>query len=262
MAIDIERLSSAERLLWSYGITAPNHIDLEGIANAQNAKIVYRPLCGCEARLVTVGERAVISVNSASQQGRQRFSLAHELAHWICDRHTGSFLCAQEEIEPQNAEAKSIEARANAYASQLILPSYLVDPWAEKKTVSLDVANELAQEFNTSLTAAAIKLVKRYTAPAAIVCHNQSKLLWFQRSLSFANDYFVVRELHQDTDAFRMAFSGTDRLSKVRKEPANRWVKGSGVFQLDVQTQSIRLPDATILTSIVLLSSPTFSKKR
>ena len=66
---------------------------------------------------------------------------------------------AKEVIGPQNAEAKSVEARANGYASQLVLPDYLVIPWAEGKRANLDVAKSLANDFNASLTAAAITLL-------------------------------------------------------------------------------------------------------
>lgn len=254
MIIDLERLSSAERLLWGYGVTEPSHIDLEGIARDQNAEVIYRPLGGCEARLVAYGDRAVISVNSGSIEGRQRFSLAHELAHWICDRHTGSFLCAQEDIGPQNAEAKNTEAQANGYASQLILPTYLVDPWCAGKNASLEVAAALAAEFRASLTASAIKLIKRTTKPAAIACHNQTRLLWHQRSASFPADFFPVKELHQETEAFTMVFSGKGGMTKLKKEAANRWINGPNAYRQEVQSQSIRLPDGTILTSINLLS--------
>jgi Zn-dependent peptidase ImmA (M78 family) len=260
MNIDLARLSPAERLLWGYGVIEPSHIDLEGIAHDQNAQVIYRPLGGCEARLVAFGDRAVISVNSGSPEGRQRFSLAHELAHWICDRHTGSFLCAQEDIVPQNAEARTTEAQANCFASQLILPSYLVDPWVAGKAVSLEVAATLASDFRASLTASVIKLLKRSTQSAAIACHNQTRLLWHQKSSSFPYDFYPVKELHQETEAFTMVFSGKGGMTKLKKEPANRWINGPNAYRQEVQSQSIRLPDATILTSINLLGDS--SKRR
>ena len=147
MPIDVEQLTPGERLLWGYGITHPEQIDLDAIANDCDAVVKYRALGGCEARLVAGEHRAIISVNSGSSTGRQRFSLAHELAHWLCDRHTGSFLCAKSDIGPQNAEAKSVEAHANGYASQLVLPTYLVDPWLAGRAVSLEVGRILAKEI-------------------------------------------------------------------------------------------------------------------
>ena len=253
MRIDTALLSPAERLLWSHGVVAPCQNDLEGIANARGARVVHRHLDGCEARLVASADQAVISVSTAGgNDGRRRFSLAHELAHWICDRKTGSFQCAKEVIGPQNAEAKSVEAHANAYASQLILPDYLVVPWAYGKRMNLDVAKALANDFNTSLTAAAIKLAKRATAPACIVCHNQSRLLWHQRNGTFPSELFVLGELHQDTDAFGIAFGAAAGLSRPRKEPADRWLSGGGAYRLTIESQSIKLPDSTVLTMLSL----------
>jgi Zn-dependent peptidase ImmA (M78 family) len=253
MKFDPSNMSPAERLLWSYGVTAPDHIDLIGIANDHNAEVIYRSLGGCEARLVAYGERAVISVSNASPEGRQRFSLAHELAHWICDRKTGSFQCAKEDIGPQNAEAKSVEAQANGYASQLILPTYLVDPWIQDRPVSLDTASALAKDFGASLTAAAIKLVKRSTKAACVACHSQTTLLWHQRSSSFPYDLYVNRELHQDTEAFTIVFSGRTGLTRPKKEPADRWLSGSGAYRLTIESQSIRLPDGTVLSLLAFV---------
>ncbi|APW48668.1 ImmA/IrrE family metallo-endopeptidase [Rhodoferax antarcticus] len=253
MSVDLSRLSSAERLLWGYGVTDSSHIDLDAIANDNGAEVKYRPLGGCEARLVARGESAIISVNSASNDGRQRFSLAHELAHWICDRKTGSFLCAKEDIGPQSAVAKSVEANANGYASQLVLPTYLVVPWIKDRKITLDVSALLAKDFNVSLTAAAIKLVKQATSPAFLACHTQTRLTWHQRSATCSSEFFMTSELHQDTDAFHMAFGGVGGMSRSKREPASRWISGRGVFRLEVNSQSIKLPDASVLTIVTLV---------
>lgn len=253
MRVDPKQFSTAERLLWNYGITDPHHIDLVAIANDHDAQVVRRPLDGCEARLVASGERAVISINSTSNDGRQRFSLAHELAHWICDRKTRFLLCANDDIGPQNAEAKSVEANANCFASQLILPDYLVLPWIEGKRATLDVASSMASDFNASLTAAAIKLIRKVVSPACVACHSQSKLIWFQKNQTFPAELFVARELHQDTDAFSIAFGAFSGMSRLKSEPGNRWLSGRDAYRLNVQTQSIRLPDATVLSVLSIL---------
>lgn len=44
MRLDPQRLPPAERLLWSLGVTAPDHIDMEGIAAAHDARVVVRSL--------------------------------------------------------------------------------------------------------------------------------------------------------------------------------------------------------------------------
>lgn len=253
MTIDLERLSPPERLLWSYGVTSAEHIDLEGIANARGAKVIYRPLVGCEARLVAGPESAIISVNPSPYAGRQRFSLAHELAHWLCDRNTGTFLCAKEDIGPQNAQARSVEAFANGYASQLVLPNYLVEPWAAGRRVNLDIAAALAEDFRVSRTAAAIKLVKRSSVPSCVTCHSKSGRLWFQRNDAMGDDFFPLSQLHQESDAFDLVFTATSKTTRPKRGRADRWLSGKDCYRREVESQSMKLPDGTVLTLISIL---------
>lgn len=251
--IDPDRLSSAERLLWSYGIVEPKQIDLDALAFDQGAFVRYRKLDGCEARLLAHGSGAIISVNVQSRKGRQRFSLAHELAHWIRDRKHGSFLCAKEDIGPQNAEAKSVEANANAYASQLILPDYLVLPRIERKPVSLDSAETIRKEFNASLTAAAIKLVKKATMPSCVVCHSQAKREWFVPNASFPSGLYVAKEMHVDSEGFSLLYGANGGMTRARREPASRWFSGSGAFRMLALAQSVKLPDQTVLSVVAIV---------
>jgi len=250
MSVDVQRMTQAERLLWGYGVIEPSQIDLEAIAFDLGAEVVYRALGGCEARLVARRERAIISLNASSNGGRQRFSLAHELAHWINDRESGLYLCAKEDLEPRDHGAKVVETRANEFASQLILPNYLVDPRLKGQAATLDTASSLSTEFSTSLTAAAIKLVRRTNESACLVCHSQTDLLWHQRSIRFPSDYYLRSELHQETDAFQLAFRGPSGKSKVKTEPAYFWISHREAGRLEVTSQSIRLPDGTVLSML------------
>lgn len=234
-------------------MTEPQHIDLEAIALSRGASVRYRHLDGCEARLVANGDCAIISVDSSSQRGRQRFSLAHELAHWVCDRERGSFACAKDDIGPQNAEEKSIEASANVFASQLVLPDYLVAPWLQGRRMVLATAGDLKQDFDTSLTAAAIRLCKRAPMPACVACHGKAKRHWYVKNLLWPFELSVVRQLHQDTIAFTMAFGGGSGMQAPKRGPANHWLSGPGVFQLTVETQSALLNDDAVLTFLTIV---------
>lgn len=250
IAIDVDKLSRPERLLWGHGVRKPEHIDLEAIAGARGAHVVYRRLDGCAARLVAAGDCAVISVAMDDNLGRRRFSLGHELAHWMQDAKRTSFKCTSTDIGPQNAEAKTIEADANSFASQLILPDYLVWPWVGDRKPSLDLANAVGGDFQSSLTASALKLLQRAKVPTAITCHDQRRLKWSRRSRDFSTDFYILSELHQDTIAFDMAFGSAKGLSRPKRESALRWVSGPGAFRMDVWSQSIKLPEGSVLTMI------------
>lgn len=250
ISVNLDSLSQPERLLWNHGVRHADHIDLDAIANAHGAKVKYRCLDGCAARLVTSDDQAIISVHNDDNPGRKRFSLGHELAHWICDAKRASFKCSNADIGPQNEEAKNVEAHANVFSSQLLLPDYLVSPWMQSRKVTFDVAKELADDFRASLTASAIKLMRRSPTPACIVNHDQQKLRWFQKNSKFPSGFYVVRELHQDTAAFEMVFGTGPNMSRPTKEPANRWLSGSDAFRNTVMTQSLKQIDESVLTLI------------
>ena len=41
-------------------------------------------------------------------------------------------------------------------------------------------------------------------------------------------------------------------MTRPKHEPASRWIAGRDAYQLEVTTQSIKLPDATVLTVIAI----------
>jgi hypothetical protein len=251
MILDSRPLSAPERLLWFHGCRRPEHIDLEGIACARGARVVYRRMDGCAARLLTDGRQAIISIQAGDNEGRRRFSLAHELAHWINDARRG-FNCIGDDIGPHNAAAASVEAAANLYSSQLVLPDYLVDPWMRGRKVSLGMAAELSVAFRSSVTAAAIKLARRATCEACLVCHSMQGRRWFVRSRRWPFGLYPCSQLHPHTAAFDLAFRGTGAMSRATPSPAPHWLEGRDVPARGVEAQSMRLPDGTVLTMLTL----------
>lgn len=245
-------LSRAEQLLWNHGVTAPEHIDLDALAFTQGAVVRYRPLDGCAGRLIGTDKQAVITVNARDSLTRQRFSLAHELAHWMQDRGTGTFLCGDDVISAHNAEARSVEASANAYASQLVLPNYLFDNYIRDSRLTLNLAGTIGDIFRASLTATAIKMVKRTQAPAFVICHQPRRRDWFIRGCNFPDDLWILDELNPETQAFAMLYGLVAGLSRVVEEPATRWVSGASAHMAQVQSQSVKLPNGSVVSLVVL----------
>jgi hypothetical protein len=97
-------LSVPERLLKSLGIEKPEDIDLEAVAWSLGAKVKYRPLKSCEARICGYENKATISVDDSRMPQRQRFSLAHEIGHWIY--HRGQLALAIREAASASSETE------------------------------------------------------------------------------------------------------------------------------------------------------------
>src|SRR5262249_3204142 len=128
--LHISNSSARDRVL-SLGITSPREIDLEAIAWSRGAVVNFRPLEKCEATIVGSQTRAVITVNNRSISERQRFSIAHELGHW--HHHRGRVLfCGQKGVGNPANDANNPEQQADRFASDLILPNYLLGPRISK----------------------------------------------------------------------------------------------------------------------------------
>ncbi len=156
---------------------------------------------------------------------------------------------------------KSAEAEANAYASQLLLPNYLVDPWILGRKTNLEIAKQLGQDFRASLTVSAIKLVKRSAVAACVLCHEQRGLSWSVRNDTVSEDTYIPGGLSHETAAFGVLFEDGERMSRPAVQPASRWMSSHALQTAEVEFQSVRLSEGVVLTVIAVKTS-TAAKRR
>lgn len=77
--------------------------------------LVYRPTPG--------GRPRVILSSRTANQNRERFTVAHELGHIILPWQTGAVFCHTEEtLEAEDSIYREIEAEANRFAGELLVP--------------------------------------------------------------------------------------------------------------------------------------------
>lgn len=165
---------SPEEFLDELEITSPNEIDVEALAFMCGAVVVYEPLKGCEAYLVATGtNRAIITVNDRSLRARQRFSVAHELGHWMRDRGQTAF--CKKDLFTSSWYGEGREARANRYAKELLLPEKMFAPLTKNQSVDYATVEALAAVFGTSLTATALRLVELGPTPSFLICSKYSR---------------------------------------------------------------------------------------
>jgi hypothetical protein len=246
-------LTHAERLLQELGITKPDEIDVEAIAYYVNARVRFRPLEGCQARIIGHGDEAIITVNANSSYRRKRFSIAHELGHW--HHHRGKCLaCRAEDYRPR--DALSPERAADAYAADLLMPNYLFRPLARQHgKLTFKTVNGLADAFNTSHIATAIRLVEIDHSPALLICHGTGGRKWFTRAPSVPQKWFPQDTLDAESFAFGVLFGPNDDDPIPRKIGADAWFDRWEAERYEVHEQTVRTgPDETV--TIILISDP------
>jgi hypothetical protein len=243
-------VTAADKVLQDLGVTEPKEIDLEAIAYYLGARVRYRPLDGCEARIIGKDNGAIITVNTRSPLRRRRYSIAHELGHW-CHHRGKALACRGEEFIDRSA--LSPERVADSYAADLILPRYLFDQAARQYTkLNFKTVTGLADEFEASLTATTIRLIEGNHAPAFAICHNTSGRKWFVRAPSIPARWFPQETLDSDSFAFDMLYGNAQVSPIMRKIGADAWFDRREAEKYEVFEQTIRIGPDEILTILVV----------
>lgn len=247
------QIRDPEDLLREFGISRPDQIDLEAIAWTQNARIQYRDLHGCEARIIGTGNRAMISLKRGGNPRRRRFSLAHEIGHWQCHRGK-TLICQAEDIETGTAIGKLPEQAANRFAAQLLMPEFLVRESLRGHGNRFDMRTirAMADEFDMSLTAAAIRLVERNTVPSLLVCHTLKGRKWFTRSPKVSHYWTPMEQLDPDSMAFDVLFKNGSEDQILRSSGADAWFNHRWADGMPIKEQTVRLYEGEILTLLVV----------
>jgi hypothetical protein len=120
-----------------------------------------------------VGNSAfILYVSRPSNQGFERFSIAHELGHYFLPGHPEEILSGGgTHISRANFTrgADSIEIEADHFAAGLLMPRKLVRPLLSMRPRGLAAAIAVGREAGTSLTAAAIRTAECADYPVCVV---------------------------------------------------------------------------------------------
>jgi Zn-dependent peptidase ImmA (M78 family) len=181
--------STARRALVASDATEPNKIDIDHIAAAFGAEIVFDDLEGATARVIQIGDRAKIVVSTrALEVGSIRFSIAHEIGHLLC-QHYMRPAAADRSLErlcsPLSVDGTSAEREASVFAAELLMPTFMVAPWCQVGPKSLDPVRAIASAFQTSLLASAMRFVELTPERCAVVYSALGRVHWVKKSPSF-----------------------------------------------------------------------------
>lgn len=239
---------TADELIDFLGIDSPEEIDVEAIAYSQNLLVKYRPLDSCEAKIVGVGDKAVITVNSnKTNEGRKRFSIAHEIGHWMNDRGK-AFICDSGDIGLRFGPTNP-ESRANSFAADLLMPRSIVRPRVNKSPFTIEGATKLAEEFSTSLSATAIRMVQLADAPVILAWYNQTRRIRFSRSGSVPDEIWPVDQVNHETTAFENLF-GNRGITAAEEVDADSWISHQDSHRYTVIESSVLVVPDTLMVMI------------
>lgn len=102
--------------------------DLEAIAKAVGITAITQEQSDkFEGLLVTTADKnaGVITINANSHSTKQRFTIAHELGHFLIPAHDKTVTCVAADLKTAASEKsrRKSEAEANDFASELLMPT-------------------------------------------------------------------------------------------------------------------------------------------
>jgi hypothetical protein len=225
-----EAEASASKLIERYGISSAAHIRLKDIAYDLGVGVVEGPLEGAAASLVRTGKRATIRVSiHETYQYRKRFSIAHELGHFVLNHGLPlRLVCSDRDMTEWHRPGQ--EREANAFAAELILPRVLVERRCDVAEVTLNPVRQISEEFRASLTASAIRFVRFCPEMCAVVFSREGRVKWCFRSRDWWP--FIRRDALDRRTLASDFFAGKSLADEPEEVVADAWLDGRGPREL------------------------------
>lgn len=142
-------------------------IPVEKIARTLGLEVKYEPLEGdLSGCIVRQGGKAIIGINSQQHENRQRFTLAHEIGHYLLHQEDDMFVDHAFKMNRKgsstNGACSFVESEANCFAAELLMPTHFLQK--DLQQGEIDVAGDsliyrLSTRYKVSTQALTLRLV-------------------------------------------------------------------------------------------------------
>lgn len=179
-------VQTAPRIHEQIGMIPLEHVPVDEIAIGLDITRIRRdPLANFEGALVTNINRThgEIVVNARVGLNRQRYTLTHELYHFLNHYHQTTtddgFICSHADMSMteklQNSRHQQQEIEANMFAIELLAPHYRLKPYLNKPPCLTHVKT-LASQLCVSKEAIARRYVQMHSKDIAVIFSNKAKV--------------------------------------------------------------------------------------
>lgn len=204
------------------------------------------PLYNLEGALLTNPERSSGSIlfNATSGRYRQRFTVAHELCHFLNIRHrqtqeTG-FSCSRSDMKisrlghgHEGNWHRRQEYEANQFAIELLVPESRLGPFLQRELV-IETVLDMNSLFDVSREAAARRLIECHDEVGAIVFSRDGRVRY-----AISNGRFPRLAIARDASlpvSVQQILKGQESLSHLEEADPADWLRKPNFCGLFEQT--------------------------
>ena len=210
--------------------------------------------------LVTNPERSAGGILIQKDLGsfRRRFTIAHELAHFLITTHKpameGKFLCDRNAMRAWNMKKQDrylkMEAQANRFAAAILMPPpYLRESLGQYTTPSLDAVLGISDEFKVSKDAAARSYAEHYGERIAIIITRHGKVCRYYPHRDFP--WIIAKPGQSVPLGSHYHIHKGDGISPVMPSGAENWIDTEYGKKIPFMREQI-LPQANGFAMIML----------
>jgi len=214
----------ARKMLWECGFDEPSKIDPFVLVARLGIQVIYARMDGASARIFRHGDRAIIRVSDQIVQvGRLRFTIAHEVAHFLLGHRIPSEGGLDADAAPFSVHQ---EREADVFAREFLMPEEWVAPMCAAAP-SLSAVHAIAKTFRVSIVAAAVRYAEFSSTPCAVVYSEHGNVAWAKRSPTFPGR-IPARGFKIGSGAVAFDYYDRDVLDAMPREvPSRAWLGGS-----------------------------------
>ncbi len=219
-------------------------------------------LSGFEGGLITPDDKSsgCILINENSRPQRQRFTIGHELGHYLNPWHNsgseGQFMCKAQDMVVCGTPAgmrQKMEVEANQFSAELLMPTkFMRDHIKRIKEPETDHIVALAEKYDVSKESMGRRYIEFQDEPCALVFSRNGKL-----SYTVKGRYFPQLCIWQKGEAIpegslTKTYGGQSGASSVWQEhDSDMWLRNSKKYE-SVYEQVLLQEDGFRITLLTL----------
>lgn len=218
---------------------------------------------GFVGALITDSDKSsgTILVKNGLGDHRRRFTVGHELGHFLCPTHVPvkdhSFYCSARDMAMSTAPRSNLtammEVQANRFSATLLMPAKLFGSRIPKKDPDLSHAQELSATFQTSMEATVRRYVDLQDKPCAVILSKDGKVRY-----PYRHEDFPFLPASKDDPLPKGTISAkadlpVNHLSEVMDVDVETWLDDRGARRVDCLTEQVLVQQSgyriTLLTA-------------
>lgn len=141
-------------------------VDVNQYAKCRNTEIKEEPNLATTGVLERNGDHFIIRVRADMAHGRKRFTICHELVHTFFEDASWQYRLTTRGL---NQYSDTEEKMCGLGAAELLFPRSALRKVLKAKSTDLNLVRAIAKEFESSISAAAFRILDLTDSPFAVV---------------------------------------------------------------------------------------------